>query len=546
MNKKLCTAKELGYSSNKDVKFKYIRGINIRNFRTLKDRTIELGENVTLISGKNGTMKSCILGLIAHPFSSPNQATDSFGINLKTDMRDVFFLSLKKDNRQYKYSLIAETSKDEIFEEPIRVYLREKENRHRVTVGKDNKAGLGNFLLNTSYINLKRLYPIVETNAVCEKKEADTNLQNFIAFGYSRVLQKEAFLHPLKVMEKNKKSTFSPSEDAEYDYKSVSSGEDNIGHILNKMYAFVKNKTDGSNLQGVMCIDEIEASLHPVAQINLLDFIMDWSKNNNVQVVITTHSLYLIQQALLIQKKTKNKNSLVINMISTAFVGKNNYQILKNPTYETAYKELTLKDKEDLSNAYKINILCEDEVAVLYLKRILKVQKITKRLNFIHDMDSDSKGTSCVVYKKLIKNGEKLLENSIVVMDPEVNVDDLKGKKASYIKLPSRYNMPIEKELVKYIHDLSGDDKFFSTFDKEQISFMNEFSKYKISDFSIEALKAKKTSSFKKWADSNKNFNKYLNYYAKNNEDITSPFVEDLLDIINKKLDEKSLPKIIL
>lgn len=113
-------------------------------------------------------------------------------------MRDVFFLSLEKDNIQYNYSLIAETSEGEQFEEPIRVYPRQnkKESRHRVTVGKDNQAGLGNFLLNTAYVNLKRLYPIVETDAIREEAEEDLELQKFVADGYSRILQKEAFLHP--------------------------------------------------------------------------------------------------------------------------------------------------------------------------------------------------------------------------------------------------------------------------------------------------------------------------------------------------------------
>lgn len=547
MEERLCTAKELGYNSNKDVKFKQIKGIHISNFRTLVDRDIELGENVTIISGKNGTMKSCILGLIAHPFSSPNGATDSFGINLKTDMRDVFFLSLEKDNIQYNYSLIAETSEGEQFEEPIRVYPRQnkKESRHRVTVGKDNQAGLGNFLLNTAYVNLKRLYPIVETDAIREEAEEDLELQKFVADGYSRILQKEAFLHPLKVMEKNKKTTFSPSEDAEYDYKSVSSGEDNIGHILNKMYAFVKNKTNDDNLQGILCIDEIEASLHPVAQKNFLTYIMNWSRQNKVQVVITTHSLYLIQYALLMQKQMRNKNSLVINIISTAFVGHNNYRIIKNPPYEVAYKELTFEDMENLAEAYKINVLCEDEVAVDYLKKILTARVITKRLNFIHDMDSDVKGTSCVIYKKLIKNGERLLENSIVVMDPEVDLSDLEGKKASYIKLPSRYNLPIEKELVKYIHDLPGDDHFFVSFNKEQASFLNDFSNYGISDFSLEALNEEKTiKKFKNWVDGDKNFKKYLNYYAKHNSDIINPFIEQFLNMLNQKFEERALPKI--
>ena len=435
------TAREVGYNNNKDIKFKKIKGIYIKKFRTIENKMIELGNQVTIISGKNGTMKSCILGLIAHPFSSPNNAKDSFGNVLKTDMRNVFFLSLEKDNVSYYYDLIVETMEDKVFAEPIRCYPRPKENRHRITVGKDNQSGRGNFLLNTSYINLKRLYPIVETKAIKDDNGIDEDLQKFVSDGYSRIIQKEAFLKPSLVSEKGKKNTFSPSEDASFDYRSISSGEDNIGHILNKMYAFVKNRTDDKKcLQGILCIDEIEASLHPVAQRNFLDYIMNWSRQNKVQVVLTTHSLYLIQYALMKQKEFQTKDSLVINMISTAFVRNNNYNILKNPSYEVAYKELTFENMSSLAEAYKINVLSEDEVAVDYLKKIISSRNILKKIDFLHDMDSDNKGTSCITYKKLIKNGEKLLENSIVVFDSEVDLEDIKGKKASYIQLPSRYS----------------------------------------------------------------------------------------------------------
>ena len=88
------TAREIGYASNKNVEFKKIKGIYIKKFRTIENKMLELGNQVTIISGKNGTMKSCVLGLIAHPFSSPNNAKDCFGNDLKTDMRDVFFLKI--------------------------------------------------------------------------------------------------------------------------------------------------------------------------------------------------------------------------------------------------------------------------------------------------------------------------------------------------------------------------------------------------------------------------------------------------------------------
>lgn len=48
----VCTSKKSGYESNKDVKFKKIDSIYIEKFRTIEDRTIILGENITLISGK--------------------------------------------------------------------------------------------------------------------------------------------------------------------------------------------------------------------------------------------------------------------------------------------------------------------------------------------------------------------------------------------------------------------------------------------------------------------------------------------------------------
>ena len=539
------TAREVGYNNNKDIKFKKIKGIYIKKFRTIENKMIELGNQVTIISGKNGTMKSCILGLIAHPFSSPNNAKDSFGNVLKTDMRNVFFLSLEKDNVSYYYDLIVETMEDKVFAEPIRCYPRPKENRHRITVGKDNQSGRGNFLLNTSYINLKRLYPIVETKAIKDDNGIDEDLKKFVSDGYSRIIQKEAFLKPSLVSEKGKKNTFSPSEDASFDYRSISSGEDNIGHILNKMYAFVKNRTDDKKcLQGILCIDEIEASLHPVAQRNFLDYIMNWSRQNKVQVVLTTHSLYLIQYALMKQKEFQTKDSLVINMISTAFVRNNNYNILKNPSYEVAYKELTFENMSSLAEAYKINVLCEDEVAVDYLKKIISSRNILKKIDFLHDMDSDNKGTSCITYKKLKKNGEKLLENSIVVFDSEVDLEDIKGKKASYIQLPSRYNMPLEKEIVKYIHDLPGDDKFFFKFDKERDSFLNDFSRYGLKDYSVETLKKESVSKFKNWAKSDKKFKQYVNYFTKNNMDIMEPFFEEFIEIMNEKLERKSLPKI--
>ena len=105
--------------------------------------------------------------------------------------------------------------------------------------------------------------------------------------------------------------------------------------------------------------------------------------------------------------------------------------------------------------------------------------------------------------------------------------------------------MPLEKEIVKYIHDLPGDDKFFIKFDTEKAAFLNEFSRYGIKDYSEEALKEEKISKFKNWSKSTPKFKQYVNYFAKNNSHIIEPFLTKFLDELNKKLEARSLPKII-
>ena len=170
------TTDELGYQETKNVRIKQIDAIELINFRGIKDQTIELGQYITILAGKNGTMKSTMLGLIAHPFTSPNGAKDILGNPLKTTLSDVFKLSPEKDNSKYSYNYYLTTSKDEKLKETIRVWYYEKENRFRVFVGETNKKGKGNFFLNTCYLNFKRLFPIIDTKAKVENTKQNNKI----------------------------------------------------------------------------------------------------------------------------------------------------------------------------------------------------------------------------------------------------------------------------------------------------------------------------------------------------------------------------------
>ncbi len=544
------TARDKGYENNKDVIFKKINGIHIENFRTLKDKYIPLGDNITLISGKNGTMKTSLLGLIAHPFSSKYDAKDIFGDELKTPHSNVFKLSLEKDIDDYKYFIHANSINDEEFFEPVRMYLRKNEKRHRVTVGKDNTAGLGNFYLNTSYVNFKRLYPMIETQATEQDKNivVSEDMINFINDGHMKVMNRNAYSKavPVAEMKGHVKSTFGPGEQY-YDFSSMSSGEDNLGHILSRMYAFQANKynEDENQLNGIFCIDEIEAGLHPVAQEKLFEFIFAWSKKYNIQVVATTHSLYLIQYAL--SKRNSNQNfarRIQVNMISTALAANRNYNIIPNPDYKQAYKELTFKSIQDLEDGYKINILCEDDVAEHFMKRIVRNKSINDRLNYLSGItnDENNSGTGWKSLKQLITHGAELVKDSIIVFDADVP-KSITSKKVRIHWLPSMKNLPLEKEIAKFIFDLNDDDTFFKKFNHEKEAFISEFYTYNLTMLdNINSIESCSTDGFKNWAKSKRDFNKYVTHYVSLKFEYVTEFRKKFINSINEILKEKSLP----
>lgn len=542
------TAKNSGYSDNKNILFKKIDSIYIKSFRSLRERKIILGQNMTLISGKNGTMKSSMLGLIAHPFSSPNNAKDIFDKSLKTSMSDVFKMSLEKDNTAYRYYLNATTIDDICISEPIRMYPRPKEGRHRITVSTSNKSGDGNFSLNTAYINLKRLFPIIDTKAdvMTEYKFSDEE-KTKISEAYMRIMTRDSFSDFDCVSDYKEKNTLGP-KNASYDFRSISSGEDNLGNILMKILAFEKNKSEHSALQGVFCIDELEASLHPVALLNLFDFLLSWSEKNYIQIVATTHSLYLLDHALKLQNKHESfKSKIAINIISTILVGcDNNYKVINNPSYKDAYKELTLREYDE-EQLYKVNILCEDDIAKKLIKLIIAKRSILNNIELISDV-SGGIGTAKSALISLGKNGYRLLEDAIIIVDPDVSVKEITpvlAKNIDILILPSLYKntknigLALEKEIIKFIFKLDGSHEVFSNMEK--IAILNTFYRYNI--FKDHITPDANIQPFKNWCEAHtREFNIFLKAYFIENQNLFIEFKNQLICFINKKRDAKGLP----
>lgn len=153
------------------------------------------------------------------------------------------------------------------------------------------------------------------------------------------------------------------------DSNTISAGEDNlyvlILALVSLKYYFeqcVKDKkieADNKDVQSILLIDEIDATLHPSYQIMLLDVLDEYSKKYNIQVICTSHSLSLIQHAL---KKNHKLLYLLDLVASVSTMDITDYLTIESLLREQTAASFTLKSKipiitEDSEARFLLNLL---------------------------------------------------------------------------------------------------------------------------------------------------------------------------------------------
>ncbi|MFS1013777.1 AAA family ATPase [Enterococcus casseliflavus] len=531
---------------NKNMIINSVDGIDIENFRKFNNQKMNLSKNITVVSGRNGTLKSTLMGLIFHPFTSDKK--DVHEKSMMTKFSDVFKMSTEKDTTEYKYSLKMNIDDDLLLKEPVNFYLQSSDNRHRI-VPSGRKTGDGFFLLPSIYINLRRLYPLIDSGKIKPYKiEYSEQESAFIASFYEKILLRDDFKN-FETFETDavKKNTVGP-KDSYFDINTISSGEDNLSSFVNSMISLMRiyDKNQRKKLTGILAIDEFEASLHPIAQANLFDFLVNWSEKYRVQIIINTHSLYLIQH-ILSKKKYIEKDYVKLNFITNRFQADNQLTIVENPNYKYAVTELTLREDEDLNDLLKIKILCEDKTAINYIKKIVKNRKILNLCKFECTVDTENVGTSWGLLQGLGKNYPNLLHetNSILVFDGDVIEENLKLNKFNeFLIIPSNNKLPLEKEIVNYILSLSGDDKFFKQYQREKDSFKQQFKRFSI-PLNPDNISDIPTKVYKEWATNNQNdFNKYSTYFVNQNIEQFQSFKDNFKNHVNFYLKKNNIKPI--
>lgn len=354
----------------------------IENFRNFKDVSFELGRKITVISGQNGVGKSNLLSLIAS--GSGLNKKSVLGSNFQPEFYDFFNVDKDEDFENYKLYLtyiksdgtIALTKRlsfknDTKTERGIRIIPRTSNiNMENCTLKQAeinaktayDVGGAARVKIPTIYLSLSRLYPLGErkdTVKITEirkkntfyQKKADEKYKDWYNFVIPNSIKSEA---TLSKVEKGACSRASLHMDINNTPTlSQSIGQDNLGNIISALVDIYMLSLDDEYNGALLCIDEIDVSLHPDTQIRLLDLLNQLSEELNIQFVVSTHSLTILKEVL---KKEKRDNT--------------DYKVvyLKNPSapYVTDVKTYELL-KSDMFGSLsfqrpKVKVYFEDEI----------------------------------------------------------------------------------------------------------------------------------------------------------------------------------------
>lgn len=272
---------------------------------------------------------------------------------------------------------------------------------------------------------------------------------------YSKMYGDENYLYKYDkiLVQENKKiditdgsiKSLAPHND-NYDYESISVGEDNVGQIVRALLSFKMLSEQYDNYSGgVLLIDEIDAGLFPAAQNSLFEVLNQYARKYNIQVIATTHSELMIKKAVGSRDK-KNIKSIFLTNTYGKLIAK------ENLTYNEIVADLNVETFhiDDAINLPKINIYFEDQEARDFYKDLITKRKIKKVLNVMSEVNLGGDQYISLAKSKI----PEFNKFSIIVLD-----GDKKPKKNNFICLPT--NSPPDRLLYIILNDEKKESEFW-------------------------------------------------------------------------------------
>lgn len=483
----------------------YIKNVRINRFRLFNNLSFTCGKHITAIAGRNATGKSTILGMIAH--SSELKVKEGRPINhpqFRSEFSELFnaskqFDTHKKGTVEYEINMCNNIG-EEIDSSSFRITWQDEGERFRLIPKRiiNNKVTASKFNHASLFLGLSRLYPIAETSTSpndFKKSEVTLSLKEKQEFNilYRNIMGPSTNLNTIDKVEsqKTKITNIGISTD-NYDAFANSAGQNNIGQILLALLSFKRQKEKDTSTYtgGLLCIDELDATLHPAAQQKLYGVLKQYAEKYSIQIVFTTHSLYLLD---IIREDTHyNSERSELNKIELIYVTSANgdLEIIESPNKRVIYNEIT----EGAGNYsfFKVNIFTEDAEARWFVTKLLNLINVHSSLRIAQiKMGHDE-------YKALHKHDPAFFRDSIIILDGDSSIP---CKNSPFMKLPGETNP--ELLFFDFLNNLE-------TLAWREISATTEysFSKNVFEDNSWKSFRGKEPrDKQKEW------FNCHINYF---------------------------------
>ena len=507
-----------------------IKNVHIEKFRGLKNVDFNLGEKITTIVGHNGTMKTTILGILSQTFTissddNPMKGEQTIdGYNFHSQFGEKFKLSDKDipGDHLWRLQLYPNIYKNDSFE--VKSISRGNGSiRFWSTEGKGVNTGYPQ--VPAYYISLKRVTPIGEEKKINQVDTLTEDENKFLKSEYKKVFSyyNNDELSVDTLSSTNKKTA--SIHNSKYDSLAISAGQDALGKLLIAVLSFkrLKDKFPKEYKGGLLLIDEIESTFHPLAQKQLIGRIYKYARDYRIQFIFTTHSPSVIKSAFFDKHNNKDSQLVYLKKVGDRVMG------INNPNIDSVIAELSGEVlQNEKKTIKKVTVFTEDDVARQVIQQWLKAYK--KNINF------NTCSIGAEEYVELLRVKLEPITESIVILDGDKNCGKItnkltRNKISNVIFLPSQF-CP-EKMFYSFLLKLPDNHEFW---DLE----LGKFDKHKcFQGYNTLLDDNADTEQYKKWfADRKKNFGrageKLYNIWAIMCPDEYNSFVEQFKEKYNK------------
>jgi ABC-type Mn2+/Zn2+ transport system ATPase subunit len=531
-------------------------------FRMFCNIEFDIAERITVIAGHNGIGKSTLLGLIANGSElKKNQGETLFHKAFQAQLHELFYLDKEKDyvlkrvnkpsftltySCKGKADLVKTCNVSEHKEQKGTAIQQRLKVVPRGTQVDWEVGPSAKVIIPTLFLSMSRMLPIGEhqrsLSAELSKRLSDDD-RYYIKEKFKSIIDNK-IVESNNITKHELKGTTKRSLLPEFEHstRTISLGQDSLSSIITAFASFNKLKREqGEDYNGgILLIDEIDAGFHPRAQIKLIKLIKEEAKKLHLQVILTSHSLTIIQEVLKISDETARVGRNIDSVIYIEDVL--NPKLMVNPTYTNIKNDMLGILPEIHQELPKMKIYFEDEEAKWIFEKIVIYEEFDIKVSYNHEFIFVAAKLGCDNLKSLFKVDD-YFKSVVIVFDNDVLTKEATKKVVNennnIIALPAilgEDNVEAEKrtpeyQIYNYIKILLA-NKSHPFWD----SIPNGYNMEMIKDTMVDSFPLSTTDKplrelrkdwFKKHQAYFENID-LMTFFCMDNQDIIMPFMNDL------------------